>query len=83
MNAMNMPGFTAEGALYSNHKHYLTSVHTSTNPLSTNPQVTPQLRIGCFINAAVRTYNRCVGLGYDSGACAQLATDLGLSVCDY
>ena len=82
MNTMNMPGFTAEGALYSNHKHHPTSVHTSTSPLSSNPQVTPQLRIGCFIRSASRTYRRCVGLGYDSRVCAQLAIDLGLSVCD-
>ncbi len=83
MNIMNMPGFTAEASLYSNHKHYPTSMYTSADPLSTSPQVTPQLRIGCFINAAVTTYNRCVGLGWDSGACAQVAIDLGLSVCDY
>jgi hypothetical protein len=81
MGVVHIPEFTAEVALYTNHKHY-SARHTSTNSLSSNPQVMPQLRIGCFINAAFRTYNRCVGLGYDSGSCAQLATDLGLSVCD-
>jgi len=83
MNTMNMPGFAAEGALYSNRKHYTTCLHTSTNLLSTSPQVTPQLRMGCFISAVARTYSRCIGLGkYDSGACAEVAFDLGLSVCD-
>jgi hypothetical protein len=82
MNTMNIPGFTAEGALCSSHKHYTTRVHTSAHPLSTSSQVTPQLRMGCFIRAVARTYNRCVGLGYDSGACAEVARDLGLSVCD-
>lgn len=77
MNPMNMPGFTAERGMHGIYKHYSTSVHTSANP-----QVIPQLRIGCFLRAASRTYSRCIGLGYDSGACSQVAIDLGLSVCD-
>jgi hypothetical protein len=81
MNTMNMPGFSAECALYSNHKNYWTAVHTSMNQLTTSPQVTPQLQIACFIIAAGATYGRCVGLGYDSGACFDLAVDLGLLVC--
>lgn len=79
---MNIPGFTAGGALYSSYKHYTTSVHTSAHPLSTSSRVTPQLSIGCFVTVAARTYKRCVGLGHDSGVCAEVAVDLGASVCD-
>jgi hypothetical protein len=77
MNNMNMPGFTAECALYKNHQH-----HPINFTIPTDPQaVTPAMRPSCFRISFVRTYNRCVGLGYGSGTCAQLALDLAESVC--
>jgi len=82
MNTMNMPGFTAEGTLYSEHGHYATSVYAFANRLSAAPRVTPQLRIDCFINRWHRTYSRCMGLGtHGSDACAEVATDVGLFAC--
>jgi len=76
---MNMPGFTAEDALYRNHQLFASAVH---HPFSNDSQVTPQLRPVCFIRSFARTFSRCVSIGYDVGTCDQVAWDLAMSVCD-
>lgn len=79
MTIMNMPGFAAECALNSNHGRYLT--RTCTIP---NQQVIPQrINQACWIRAAIRTSIRCLNLGYSSELCAQTASDLADSVCDF
>jgi hypothetical protein len=79
MNTMTMPRFTAEDALYKNINSYLAGVH-----ISNSQQVMPQvISWGCFVRSALRTYNRCIGLGYGSEICAQTAVDLAASVCDF
>ena len=76
---MNMPRFTAANSLYSNHSRYL--AQTSTAP---NPQVIPQrINQACWIRAALRTSFRCLNLGYSAELCAQTASDLADSVCDF
>jgi len=77
MNDINMPGFTAEFALYNNHQHHPTSFNIPTD----SQVVTPAARPSCYVINFVRTYNRCVGLGYGSGTCAQLGIDLAESIC--
>jgi hypothetical protein len=78
---MNIPGFTAEGALNRNYQQYPTSMVNSGSPPSTDSQVTPQLRPLCFVRSFGRTFSRCLGLGYSAGACDQVAWDLAMSVC--
>jgi hypothetical protein len=78
---MNIPGFTAEGALYRNYQDYATGIDITGNSQSTDSQVTPQLRPLCFVRSFGRTFSRCLGLGYSVGACDQVAWDLAMSVC--
>ncbi len=76
---MNMPGFTAECALYINHDRYLTCICTAPNQ-----QVIPQrVNDKCWWRSFERTYFRCVTIGYSIEACMQTASDLADSVCDF
>lgn len=76
---MNMPGFNAECALYSNHDRYLTRFFTAPSP-----QVIPQkINRACWNKSFNRTFRRCIEIGYGEYPCAAVATDLADSACDF
>jgi hypothetical protein len=68
---MKMPGFTAEAAMRGGVDNYAVRQRSSNNQ-----EVVPQARdaFRCM-NKAIRMYDRCVSIGYDSGTCAVTATD--------
>jgi hypothetical protein len=77
---MNVPRFTAQASLYTSQEGYHAQLSATANQ-----QVIPQLinigYIGCWVTRAVRTYSRCISLGYGAGECAETASDLATSVC--
>jgi hypothetical protein len=78
MDRQRQPQFTAESSIYK------TSVSYQSDGAShhSNLQVTPALfNITCYLNVYFRTYARCSGLGYGSGACSDVADGVAGSVC--
>lgn len=75
----NLPWFTAECALYSNHDRYMTRICTASNQ-----KVIPQkINDKCWMDRFERTYFRCVSIGYDLEPCMKVAAGLADSVCDF
>lgn len=67
---MSMPGFTAGTSLYHGGYHYQTRAR-----VSNNQRIVPQAISDRCISKALRLYDRCVSIGYDSYACARTAVD--------
>jgi hypothetical protein len=76
---MKLPGFTAEQTLYDGQKAYPARIG-----FFQRPQIIPQRINGaCWIRVAFRANFRCLSLGYSSDLCAETASDLADSVCDF
>jgi hypothetical protein len=79
MNTINMPGFTAEYALFSERKSYVNQISITTNPLV----ILQAIDQHCWNRRFIRTFHHCMDLGGFSGyQCAVTAMDLADSVCD-
>jgi hypothetical protein len=67
-----MPGFTAEASSYRGGTGY-----RSRGRVVADQQVVPQAISDRCIGKALRLYDRCLSIGYDSYACARTAVDFG------
>ena len=76
---MQLPGFNADKTLYASGKPY-----AAVTSFGAKPHITPQRINGaCWIRVAFRTNFRCLSLGFSSDLCAETASDLADSVCDF